>query len=235
MKCTVLGCYGPYPVAGGATSGYLVSHQGQYVLMDCGSGILGRLLERMDPALLSGILMSHLHWDHASDLFVLGYYLQQRGARLPLFVPPEVEAQALSMLPGNVYDIRPYPEKMELANLTVTTCPMRHPVPCRAIRLEGDNRSFVFTGDTNTCDALISFARNADVLLCDAAFLDSEWKEHLPHLSAKKAAEAALQADVKQLYLTHLPPAHDPITLEKEARQVFNACCTVKPGMDISV
>ena len=38
MKLTVLGCYGPYPPAGGACSGYLLEEGGTRVLIDCGNG-----------------------------------------------------------------------------------------------------------------------------------------------------------------------------------------------------
>ena len=61
MRLHVLGCHGPYPCAGGATSGYLVERDGKALLMDCGSGVMGRLMEKWDPAALSCVLLSHLH------------------------------------------------------------------------------------------------------------------------------------------------------------------------------
>ena len=71
MRLHVLGCHGPWPCAGGATSGYLIEQGEQTLLMDCGAGVLGKLLALCDPAALSGVLLSHLHADHASDLLVL--------------------------------------------------------------------------------------------------------------------------------------------------------------------
>lgn len=235
MKLHVLGCHGPYPPAGGATSGYLVEQDGKMLLMDCGSGVLGRLMQKADPAKLSGILLSHLHFDHAADLLVLTYFLQQRGVKLPLFVPPKDVSPLQNLLSRDVYDVQPYPEKMQLAGLSVTTCPVRHPVPCRAIRLEGEGKALVFSGDTNTCEAVTGFANGADAFLCDAAFLEAEWAEKKPHLSAQKAAEAALQAGVKQLYLTHLSVGHEKATMEQEARSVFANTKAVEPGMVISL
>lgn len=235
MKLHVLGCHGPYPPANGATSGYLVEQEGRCLLMDCGSGVLGRLMALCDPGKLSGILLSHLHFDHAADLLVLSYYLQKRGVKLPLFVPPEDTSPLHQLLGRDVFDVQPYPEKMQLAGMEITTFPVRHPVPCRAIRLEAEGKTLVFTGDTNTCEGLAEFAKDADVLLADAAFLDSEWKENLPHLSAKKAAEAAKQAGVQTLYLTHLPVQHDKNTLEQEAKQVFPETKAVEEGLVISL
>lgn len=235
MKLHVLGCHGPYPPAGGATSGYLVEQDGKLLLMDCGSGVLGRLMQKADPAKLSGILLSHLHYDHAADLLVLTYYLQQRGVKLPLFVPPEDASPLRKLLSADVYDVMPYPEKMQLAGLGITTLPVRHPVPCRAIRLEAEGKALVFSGDTNTCENLAAFAKEADAFLCDAAFLETEWAENKPHLSAKKAAEAALQAHVKQLYLTHLPVGHEKATMEQEASSVFAHTKAVEQGLVISL
>lgn len=233
MKLHVLGCYGPYPNAGGATSGYLVEHDGQLLLMDCGSGVLGRLMQKADPASLSAILLSHLHYDHASDLLVLSYYLQQRGVKLKVFVPPEDASPLRSLLSDAVYDVQPYPETLQFGNVSVTTFPVRHPVPCRALRLNAGGKTLVYTGDSNTCPGLHSFAQNADVLLCDAAFLDAEWKETLPHFSARKAAQLAAEAQVNRLYLTHLPVRHDKKTLETEAAASFAPVKAVEPGMVI--
>ena len=230
MKVHVLGCHGPYPIAGGATSGYLISHQGENILMDCGSGILGKLLSLCDPASLTAVLLSHLHFDHASDLLVLSYLLQVRGKKLTVYVPPEDDSPLKKLLSPQVYDVRPYPEEMEIAGIRITTCPTRHPVPCRAIRLEAEGKALVFTGDTNTCPSLIPFAEKADVLLCDAAFLDSEWAEKAPHLSAKKAGEMACEAQVNHLFLTHLPVTHDRKTMEAEAATVFANTTAVAPG-----
>ncbi len=230
MKVHVLGCHGPYPMAGGATSGYLISQSGRHILMDCGSGVMGRLLSLTDPATLSAILLSHLHFDHAADLLVMSYYLQQKGVKLPVFVPPEDESPLRQLLSPAVFQVQPYPEEMEIASIRITTCPVRHPVPCRAIRLEAEGKALVFTGDTNTCDALVPFAQDADVLLADAAFLDREWKEQLPHLSALKAAQAARDARAKRLYLTHLPVTHDRKTMEAEAAAVFPDAKAVSPG-----
>ena len=66
MRVHVLGCHGPWPCANGATSGYLMEHEGKYILVDCGSGVLGKLMAICDPAKLEGILLSHLHFDQIS-------------------------------------------------------------------------------------------------------------------------------------------------------------------------
>ncbi len=235
MRLHVLGCHGPYPNAGGAPSGYLVESGEIRLLMDCGSGVMGRLMAKCDPASLSAVLLSHLHFDHASDLLVLRYYLEIAGKELPLYLPGEDKSKLRSVLEESAYRVTPYPEELRIGDLMITTLPVRHPVPCRALKITDGERTLVFTGDTNTCPGLSEFACGADVLLADAAFLESEWTEQKPHLSVLKAAELAKEAGVKKLYLTHLPVRHEAATLEKEARAVFEDACAVKPGTVISL
>ena len=117
--------------------------------------------------------------------------------------------------------------------LKITTMPVRHPVPCHAIRLTDGEKAFIFTGDTNDCEGLSDFARSADVLLADAAFLSKEWADQKPHMSAAGAARLALDSEAKALYLTHLPVRHAPETLVQEARPVFPHVQAVAPGMVI--
>ncbi len=235
MRLHVLGCHGPYPCAGGATSGYLVEKDGQALLMDCGAGVLGRLTEKWDPAALSCVLLSHLHFDHASDLLVLRYLLEQRQKTLPVYVPPEDRSIFLSLLTEPAFRVLPYPERLSVMGMTVTTLPVRHPVPCRALRFDQGGKTLVFTGDTNDCPGLEDFARGADVLLADSAFLDSEWTMDKPHMSAKGAARLAAEAEAKLLYLTHLPVRHVPETLVREAREIFPGAEAVAPGMVIAL
>lgn len=235
MRLHVLGCHGPYPPAGGCTSGYLLEEGDARILMDCGSGVLGQLTKKCDPASLSAVLLSHLHFDHASDLTVLRYYLDIRGKTLPLYLPPEDHSALRGILEESAYQVIPYPEAFQIGPFSVTTLPVRHPFPCRAIRITNGDKTLVFTGDTNDCPGLAEFAGDADALLADAAFLQSEWTTEKPHMSARGAAELANAARAKALYLTHLPVGHDPATIEKEARQVNAGAVAVCPGMVIGL
>ncbi len=82
MRLTVLGgVWPPYPPAGGACSGYLLENDGDRILIDCGNGVLSRLQKYLAPWELDAIVISHLHNDHISDLFILRYaqLLAQKG------------------------------------------------------------------------------------------------------------------------------------------------------------
>ena len=80
MFLTVLGRHGPYPRPGGACSGYFIEDGSTRVLIDCGSGVLSRLMEHVHPAHLDAIVLSHLHFDHAGGL--LAPWVEGHAAQL---------------------------------------------------------------------------------------------------------------------------------------------------------
>ena len=181
------------------------------------------------------MLLSHLHFDHASDLTVLHYYLQKLGLRMPVYVPGEDQSPFRALLEGLCYDVQPYPDRLCLAGLEITSLPVRHPVPCRALRISDGKKTLVFTGDTNDYPGLAEFSAGADVMLADAAFLEQEWNAALPHMSAAGAARLAREAGAKKLYLTHFFQHHAPETMEKEACAIFDGALSVHPGMVIDL
>ncbi len=86
-------------------------------------------------------------------------------------------------------------------------------------------RIIVYTGDTRPSDEIAEFSRGADILIHDATF-DSKFEEDAVregHSTARQAAEIALKAGVKRLYLFHISPRYegDEEKLLMEAKQVF--------------
>jgi ribonuclease Z len=84
-------------------------------------------------------------------------------------------------------------------------------------------RKLVLSGDTAPCEALVVAADHADVLVHEATFTEeeSERARETEHSTARQAAEAARQADVRMLALTHLSTRHPARDVRKEARAVF--------------
>lgn len=230
MKLTVLGCNGPYPAAGGACSGYLLEAENTRVLLDCGTGVLAALTARMAPEKLDAVVLSHLHYDHMSDMLPLIYRMQGKG-RLPVYAP-SAPAEVRSLLAG-AFEMHDLEHAERIGALSLSVLPVRHPVPCFAVRYAGEGKSFCYTGDTNTCDGLTSWARDCDLLLADACFTDALWAENKPHLSARLAAQAAREAGAKRLVLTHFTPGIDQSTLLSEARQAFPEAVLAHPGLTL--
>lgn len=235
MKIHVLGCFGPYPAPGEATSGYLVEAAGKRILLDCGAGVAGKLMKIISPAQLDCAVFSHLHYDHMSDISVISYHFQLHGGVLPVYLPPEEQSFRREILNVPMLKLIDEEDKFEIGDIMVETMPVKHPVPCRAIRITAEGKCFAFTGDTNVCDGLANFCRDADVLLADSAFTDSAWGESKPHMSARHCAALAKEAGAKQLYLTHINPDNDPDELLKEARESVSGAKIVTPGLCIEI
>ncbi|MFH1055226.1 MAG: ribonuclease Z [Candidatus Altiarchaeota archaeon] len=85
-------------------------------------------------------------------------------------------------------------------------------------------RKIVYTGDTKPCESVVELAEGADVLIHDSMFSheDLENTKDAAHSTTKQAAEVALKAGVKKLYLTHISQRYtEPKKLEAEAREIF--------------
>lgn len=230
MELTVIGCDGTYPSANGACSGYLVREGRTAVLLDCGSGVLSKLMALMDPAELDAIVLTHWHNDHASDLLVLRYYLQLHSSRMTLYAPLD-DNPLLELCRGNMFDLRDIREAERIGDFHLSVKRTSHPVPCYAVRMSCGGRSLVYTGDTNRWEPLVDFAAGADLLICDATFHQDSWSDQLPHLTAPQAAMLGREAKAGRLILTHFQPDDDGISLVKEAKAVYEACLPAAAGL----
>jgi ribonuclease Z len=84
-------------------------------------------------------------------------------------------------------------------------------------------RKLVLSGDTRPCQATETFAHEADLLVHEATFLDSERARarQTGHSTARQAGELARDAGVKVLALTHLSVRHFPRDARREAEEAF--------------
>lgn len=82
----------------------------------------------------------------------------------------------------------------------------------------------VYSGDTVPCEGLYEAAKNADVLIHEATFADSELHlatEH-KHSTARQAAETAEHCGCRMLFMIHTSNRYEDKTiLENEAKAVF--------------
>lgn len=225
MRLTVLGNNGPYPVPGGACSGYLLeSDSGNTtILLDCGTGVLSRLLSETTLDRLDAVVLSHLHFDHMSDMLPMHYALQFNPRKRPLNVyAPATPVDVRKLLGHAQIDLWPMNETV-VGEMRLSFCPVRHPVETFAVCVECDGSRFVYTGDSNTDFALELFCDSADFLLADAGLSAADHSENAPHLSAALCGKLARDTGAKRLLLTHFNPKYDPDALCAEAREYFSA------------
>ncbi|MFX4262082.1 MBL fold metallo-hydrolase [Pelotomaculum propionicicum] len=241
MKLTVLGCWAPYPRAAGACSGYLLQDAGLNILLEAGNGSLSRLMNIIDFRSLDAVIVTHLHHDHYSDLFVLRYAIEgarrdgSRGEPLKLFLPgePAVDYNLLAgynkafiTKPIESLPREPHDEGFEVYSLTIgglsfRFAPIKHPLPGYSVAA-GEPGGLVFSSDTTRTRAIEYLAQNAGLFLCEASGLDSDAEAMRDiHLTAGQAGELARDAGVKRLLLTHFWPEYDPALLGRQAEQAF--------------
>lgn len=243
MNLTILGRNGPWPAAGGACSGYLLEAGGARLLLDCGCGVLGKLQEHCPVERLDGIVLSHLHADHMGDMMVLRYALPfflgngSMPGRLPVFLPagPAEAADAISSDNGFEACTVGGGDAITFRGLRLEFFPVRHPVPCNAVKIGFEGKTVVYSGDMNVTEGFEEFARGAGLLLIDGCFREKDWNENLPHLSASLAAGVGRRAGAGRTLLTHFRPIEDEAALLEEARRADPAAEAARAGATYTV
>jgi ribonuclease BN (tRNA processing enzyme) len=237
MKLTILGNNGPFPSAGGACSGYLLTEDSRKILLDCGNGVLSNMFKFTGFEDLDAIILTHLHNDHISDMMVLSYAVQIKAARGGLskvpdvFAPSEPSEEFQRLNAKNTFNLKPLSKDTVLNydNLKLTFKEMKHPVKCFAVSVDNGNKRLVYSGDTSWDNNIIEFSRNADVLLIDAGLLSKDKvNDNVPHLTAAECGIVARNAKVGKLLLTHFWPEDDVINHYLEAKENFENVETTK-------
>ncbi|MGH3664628.1 MAG: MBL fold metallo-hydrolase, partial [Egibacteraceae bacterium] len=182
MKLTVLGCAGTYPGPDRACAAYLIGHAGYRLLLDCGNGSLSNLQQTCDVADVDAVLLSHLHPDHFADLYGL-YYARRfhpAGVRPVDVYAPAGAAAVIAQLLGDDpafaqvcrFQEAAAGERLALGPLQVSLHAADHPVECLASRVEADGHVLAYSGDTGPTPRLDAAARDADLFVCDATWLE---------------------------------------------------------------
>lgn len=230
MKLTILGNNGPYPAAGGACSGYLLTEGNTNILIDCGNGVLANLQKFISFEQLNAIVLTHLHSDHVSDMMVLKYAVQIKKKRglfdrnLPVYAPAEPAEEYARLDVKDAFDLMPVTGDLvlDIGGIKATFAKMKHPSMDFAVSFQCKGKRFVFSGDTSWTEDIIAFARKSDLLMLDAGlFAREKTSEDVPHLTAEECGIIARDAAAGRLLLTHFWPENNIDELVEEARRNF--------------
>jgi len=110
---------------------------------------------------------------------------------------------------------------INIDDLNISNIIVPHPVESHAIKIENDDFKIVYSSDTGTKNELRSFAKNADLFICESSFLRGQYRENDYHLYAYESAMIARDAKVKKLLLTHFWPEIEKDKYLEEAKQYF--------------
>src|ERR1039457_3713310 len=155
MRLTVIGCAGSFPGPDSPASCYLLEAEGFRLVIDMGYGVARQF---------------------APD-----------GARppIPVYGPPGTAARVTPHLgPSDHPAAEPEPPRFDFHDLAVSTAEigpfristdhMNHPVETFGFGVEQDGWRLAYSADTGESDALVRLAEGADLLLCEASFLDGQ-------------------------------------------------------------
>jgi ribonuclease BN (tRNA processing enzyme) len=218
MKLTILGSGGSAVSAKRACPSLVVDDS---LLFDLGPGSLKNLrVSHLDPERLTSVFISHTHADHISDLVPFLWAIQIDGRQTPLQIygPPNFRStlQKLFECTNTPSDFFKFPlgvTELEFGQKVgkVSTCRTAHSVPTLAFRVDSEGKSLCYTADTPYCPAVVELARDVDLLLHEATFLEdqSSIAELTTHSTARMAGRAGNESGAKALLLFHIPPPND--------------------------
>lgn len=229
MKLTIVGCSGSFPGPDSPASCYLLEQDGFRLLIDLGNGALGALQRHARLDQVDAILLSHLHADHCLDLcpyhVVRTYSPYGPFARIQVHAPSGAAgrlAAAYGMPDEPALDtsfdfVALAPGVRSVGPFEVTAARMNHPVETYGFRVSAGGHAVAYSADTGETSELVHLAKDADLLLCEASFLDDPELPPDLHLNGRQAAEHAARANVGTLVLTHLVPWYDPARILEDA------------------
>ncbi|HZC72223.1 MAG TPA: MBL fold metallo-hydrolase [Jatrophihabitans sp.] len=228
VRLTVLGSCGAFPEPGRACSGYLLEHDGFRLLVDLGYAVVPRLLELIRAEDVDAVVISHGHPDHCADLNPL---LRARVVRddpappLPVYAPPGALDAVLALdRPGMLdagYALHALADgaDLEIGPYRVQTRLLPHWLPNAGLRLSAGRRVVAYTGDGGPSPDVIELARDADLLLAEASYVDEVPEDSRDYLSsARVQGRQAAAAGAHRLLLTHLLPGVDAAAAQDVAR-----------------
>ena len=187
------------------SSSLVVESEGHCLLVDCPHPLRKMLrLARNGPTVsdLQGIVLTHLHADHASGLEILGFYCRfVEGRRIPLFAHPNVlkdlwdrylagsmeySIEAWDVSPTrrkleDFFDVRPITENNStpFGPFTIRCRPTLHSLPTIALRLNAHGKELGYSGDTVFDPGLIEWLAEADLFIheCGNGYMHTEYEQ----------------------------------------------------------
>jgi ribonuclease BN (tRNA processing enzyme) len=221
-------------------------HDVPTLVLDAGTGVRSLSAMLPGPAFTGAIFLSHLHWDHVQGIpfFVAGDHDE---SVVDLYLPAEGDLSGRDLLAKMMsppsFPISPeglrgtwtfnalQPGRIEAAGFVVTAAEVAHKGGRTfGYRIEENGASIAYLPDhapvQGCSDEVRALIRDADVLVHDAQFLESEraTADLFGHATVDEAIRLAVDSAVETLLLFHHGPARTDDQLD-----------AIASGLDTSV
>jgi ribonuclease BN (tRNA processing enzyme) len=239
----VLGCGDAFASGGRLQTCFFVDAAPDRLLIDCGAtAMVGMRQFGVDPNLVDGVVLSHLHGDHFAGVpFLLLEAQFVSGRTRPLVLAGPVGTrdrlfQTLEVLfPGSSKLTWGFPLKIvelqagrtdHLGAVSVLPFEVLHPsgAPALALRLRCGDQVIAYSGDTEWTEALPEIARDADLFILECFAYAPRPKFHLDFQTLRArwpdfCARRTVLTHMSQDMLDHLDrvdveTAHDGMLIE---------------------
>jgi ribonuclease BN (tRNA processing enzyme) len=244
----VLGKSPAWQDAGGACSGYLFEDDSSCLLVDCGSGVFGKLRSARDYADIDAVVISHLHGDHILDLVPFASALTYAPRHQPVpvdgwpgtddpprprLIAPPGAREAFRRLCAAAGMSEEHIEKgftleeydpgapVSVGDLELRFQPVPHFLPTHAIAVGNGTQRLTYSADSSPSEELCEFARGCDLLLIEATLPRPEREGPRGHLTPEEAGEHGRRAGARRLVLTHISDELDADWARREAERGF--------------
>ena len=248
MELTVLGAGPAYTNRPGALgSSYLLRSGPDAIVLDLGQGVFPALASRLEPSILRGIVVTHLHPDHFIDLVALRHYLRYEfhpPRRLPVYAPDGLVGRldALHGEPGfteAALDVHAFDgSPIRIGRYTVETAKVTHTPDSHALRVTTPDSAagLVYSGDCGRATDLAPLIRPGDTLLVEVSFGTGPVPVDELHLDAAAVGELAAATRPGGVLLTHLQMGYDPeATLAMVQARYAGPVRFVWPGDELTI
>lgn len=236
MELIILGSGTGVPSLRRGSPGFLAKTENQSILLDSGSGTLGRMLQAgVTYKNVDAVLYTHIHPDHCADLVPLVFACKYqedprtkdlliiggRGFRDYYEELRRVHGSWIEPETFRIHIREVEADKAAIGDLGVTTLPLEHTPESVGYRIASpQGRTVVYAGDTDYCPNIVELARGADLLLLECSF--PEGRKVAGHLTPSLAGRIAQEAGCKRLCLTHFYPPCDQSDIRGDCESVFD-------------
>jgi len=246
MKLTILGSGAGMIKKKRKAPCFLLETASQKLLFDCGWDCPQSLIKAgIQLKKIDHIFISHSHADHMGTLMnllqsmlITHDYIPKNARKKPLFLhgypgfQKDYQTLKTILFPDNrsPYQIKiiEHPVQKKFKKFKVISTSVHHVpqyFPSVAYRIDGNNKSFVYSGDCGFDKNLIKLAQGANLLLIEASYSSFHYKKYGPqpgHLSCNEAGRIANEARVKKVVLFHLYDLESDKKIRKAVRKNFS-------------